>query len=49
MSEENETTQDDNAMKESSSQPDDNMGLNISGHILIRDKETGEELVKKRS
>lgn len=49
MSEDNKTTQDDNAMKESSSQPDENMGLNISGHILIRDKETGEELVKKRN
>ena len=24
-------------------------GLNVSGHILIRDKETGEELVNKRN
>jgi len=29
--------------------PDDNMGLNVSGHILIRDKETGQELVNKRN
>ena len=25
--------------------PDDTVGLNVSGHILIKDKETGEELV----
>jgi hypothetical protein len=29
--------------------PDDNLGLNMSGHIVIKDKETGEELVNKRN
>ena len=29
--------------------PDDPVGLNVSGHILIKDKETGEELVNKRN
>lgn len=29
--------------------PDDNMGLNVSGHILIRDKDSGQELVNKRN
>tara|TARA_B110000285_G_scaffold122255_1_gene138211 strand:- start:1939 stop:2610 length:672 start_codon:yes stop_codon:yes gene_type:complete len=29
--------------------PDDNLGLNVSGHILIRDKDTGQELVNKRN
>lgn len=29
--------------------PDDTVGLNVSGHILIKDKETGEELVNKRN
>lgn len=28
---------------------DDTMGLKMSGHILIRDKESGEELVNKRN
>jgi len=27
----------------------DNAGLNMSGHILIRDKDTKEELVNKRA
>jgi hypothetical protein len=31
------------------SKPDDTLGLNVSGHILIRDKETGQELVNKRN
>ena len=29
--------------------PDDQIGLNMSGHILIKDKETGEEIVNKRN
>ena len=29
--------------------PDDQIGLNRSGHILIKDKETGEEIVNKRN
>jgi putative hemolysin len=29
-------------------EPDDHVGINVSGHILIRDKDTGEELVNKR-
>lgn len=28
--------------------PNEQMGLSVSGHLLIRDKDTGEELVKKR-
>lgn len=32
-----------------SNEPLDNMGLNMSGHILIRDKDTGEVLVNKRN
>ena len=27
----------------------DSIGFDVSGHILIRDKETGEELVNKRN
>lgn len=27
----------------------DNAGLNMSGHVLIRDKDTKEELVNKRA
>lgn len=27
----------------------DNAGINVSGHILIRDKDTGEELINKRN
>jgi len=30
-------------------QPNEHAGLNMNGHILIRDKETGEELVNKRN
>ena len=29
--------------------PVDNAGLTMSGHILIKDKETGEVLVNKRA
>jgi len=29
--------------------PDDHIGLNVSGHLLITDKDTGEELVNKRN
>ena len=36
-------------MNQSTTKPDDNLGLNVSGHILIRDKETGQELVNKRN
>jgi len=39
----------DDKMEDKNRKPDDNMGLNVSGHILIRDKETGQELVNKRS
>ena len=31
------------------SQTTDNVGLNVSGHILIKDKDTGEVLVDKRN
>jgi hypothetical protein len=31
------------------SKPDDVAGISLSGHILIRDKETGEELINKRN
>ena len=27
----------------------DNAGLNMNGHIIIRDKETGEEIINKRN
>lgn len=36
-------------MNASHTKPDDNMGINVSGHILIRDKDTGEELVNRRN
>ena len=35
--------------KPETAKPDDNMGMNVSGHILIRDKDTGQELVNKRN
>ena len=35
--------------KPETTKPDDNMGMNVSGHILIRDKDTGQELVNKRN
>lgn len=39
----------ENKDMEKQTKPDDNMGLNVSGHIVIRDKETGQELVNKRA
>tara|TARA_R110001592_G_scaffold7953_6_gene43866 strand:+ start:142 stop:825 length:684 start_codon:yes stop_codon:yes gene_type:complete len=39
----------ENEKKPVTSKPDDNMGLNVSGHILIRDKDTGQEIVNKRN
>ncbi len=35
--------------REIDEQPNDYAGLSMSGHILIRDKETGEELINKRN
>ena len=35
--------------KETQKPADDQMGIKVSGHILIRDKESGEELVNKRN
>jgi hypothetical protein len=34
--------------KVKSEKPDDQLGLNMSGHVVIRDKETGTQLVNKR-
>jgi len=34
---------------ETEHKPDDKLGLNMSGHILIKDKETGEEIINKRN
>lgn len=45
---EDKTTEDQKEMS-SAEQPNENMGLNVSGHILIRDKDTGEEIVNKRN
>ena len=39
----------ENKNMEKQNKPDDNLGLNVSGHIVIRDKETGQELVNKRN
>ena len=39
----------ENKNMEKQNKPDDSMGLNVSGHIVIRDKETGQELVNKRN
>lgn len=39
----------DEKMNSPQTKPDENMGINVSGHILIRDKETGQELVNKRN
>jgi len=36
-------------MKKDNDEIVDEAGLNVSGHILIRDKESGEELVNKRN
>jgi hypothetical protein len=36
-------------MKKENHTPDDTVGLAMSGHILVRDKETGEELINKRN
>ena len=30
---------------ETEHKPDDKLGQNMSGHILIKDKETGEEII----
>ena len=46
---EQDKKQDIKEMKSLDKKPDENMGINISGHILIRDKETGEQLVNKRN
>ncbi len=45
MKEENAT----NENKANTEQVDTTIGFNVSGHILIRDKETGEEIVNKRN
>jgi hypothetical protein len=45
MKEENAT----NENKPQTEQVDTTVGFNISGHILIRDKESGEEIVNKRN
>ena len=37
------------ADREQETTPNDHAGLSMSGHILIRDKETGEELINKRN
>ena len=42
-------TKEENKMQESNVKTDEHAGLNLSGHILIRDTETGEELVNKRN
>jgi hypothetical protein len=44
----NNKDQQDN-MDHTKNKADDDIGLNVSGHILIRDKDTGEELVNKRN
>jgi hypothetical protein len=36
-------------MESEAKKPDDVAGISISGHIMIRDKETGEVLINKRS
>ena len=41
--------QEENDMKQDNEKIVDEAGLNVSGHILIRDKESGEELVNKRN
>lgn len=46
--EENKKDQKD-TMDHTKNKADDDIGLNVSGHILIRDKETGEEIVNKRN
>jgi len=38
-----------NENKSNTEQVDATIGFNISGHILIRDKESGEEIVNKRN
>jgi len=43
----NQKTDRENDMTES--QTIDNLGLNVSGHIVIKDLDTGEELVNKRN
>lgn len=45
----NHKEQDTKNMKPTETKPDDQMGINVSGHILIRDKDTGQELVNKRN
>ena len=39
----------DKEKRETQKTADDQAGIKLSGHILIRDKETGEELVNKRN
>lgn len=36
-------------MTTSTSKPDDYMNLSVTGHVVIRDKETKEVLLDKRS
>lgn len=33
---------------EKDNKPDEQLGLNVSSHLVIRDKETGQEFVKQR-
>lgn len=43
-----QSPQSEDKMKSSQTKPDDTMGISVSGHILIRDKQTGQEIVNKR-
>jgi hypothetical protein len=36
-------------MKPKTTKPDDVAGINVSGHVMIRDKQTGEVLINKRN
>jgi hypothetical protein len=46
---ENESENSMQSSRQVDEQPNDHAGLSMSGHILIRDKETGEELINKRN
>ena len=39
----------ENKKEPKNTSPVDKAGLNMSGHILIRDKDTKEELINKRA
>lgn len=49
MSEENKKTKEDTVPEQPKTIPNETAGIHVEGHVLIRDKETGETLLNQRN